>query len=85
MECRDCPPPADPAKVKNPSYIARLAFGSTGLPVEPDLPSADGFEAIIENYNKKRGPHSGSPFLIMAPREGFEPPTRWLTATCSAS
>ncbi len=32
----------------------------------------------------KKGLHLCKPLISLAPGEGFEPPTGWLTATCSA-
>lgn len=32
----------------------------------------------------KKGSHLCEPLILLAPGEGFEPPTKWLTATRSA-
>ena len=34
---------------------------------------------------KKKAPSNDEAFLRMAPGEGLEPPTRWLTAICSTN
>ncbi len=50
----------------------------------------DGVEVLdriitnLSQHNEKGATAKPQPLDFMAPREGFEPPTRWLTATCSA-
>lgn len=46
------------------------------------LPSAEGFFVPTQNQRKK--PEASPGLFSLAPREGLEPTTNWLTASCSA-
>ena len=60
----------------DPDYFGRRhGFGLTG----------ERGRARVAMLRKKKGPSREGPSKILAPRDRFELPTRWLTATCSAS